>query len=93
MTNKYNAFPRKKAVGWNAMVRFCRDGDANPICGPGNIPIEYLTREEALEACLTHVLSFINGKKMRGEQYEGSTRYYSADDAFKGLEPFKRGRS
>lgn len=74
MSNGYSAGPYRVHGGkyW-AMVRVCRDADAQPILAKGGSPKEFSTRGEALQECLNHVLAFMNGRPIRGEIFEAPT--------------------
>ena len=70
--NRYSAYPHRVPgmAPWWAMLRVCRDAHPSPILDRDGKPKVFPTKGEAAEECLKHLVSFMNGKPIRGEQFE-----------------------
>lgn len=82
MTNQYAAYVQEVPGGYRAMIRVCREAKPNPLMEKGEKPKVYPTKDEALTELLSHVVSFMNGRPIRGEQFNGGTNTSSADAHF-----------
>jgi hypothetical protein len=71
MTNRYAAYAHRIPGGkfW-AVVRFCRDSHPAPVLDEGAKPKVFASKGEAAEECLRHVVAFMNGREIRGEQFD-----------------------
>lgn len=74
MTNKYSAYPHRIPGGFGfwAMIRLCRDSHPSPVMDKGERPKVFLTKGEAAEECLKHMVAFMNGREIRGETFDAS---------------------
>lgn len=70
--NKYASYPHRIPGGFGfwAMIRLCRDAHPAPVLDKGGKPKVFATKGEAAEECLRHVLAYMNGAEIRGEQFE-----------------------
>lgn len=73
--NRYSAYPHRVPgmATWWAMLRVCRDAHPSPILDRDGKPKVFPTKGEAAEECLKHLVAFMNGRPIRGEQFEGGT--------------------
>ncbi|NTG48597.1 hypothetical protein G6M04_14485 [Agrobacterium rhizogenes] len=89
MTNRYAAYPHRipGGLGYWAMTRLCRDAHPSPIMDAGDKPKVFGSKGEAAEACLHHMLNFMNGKPIRGEMFDGPSikeaKFAMADKLFR----------
>lgn len=72
MTNRYSAYPHRIPGGFGfwAMIRLCRDAHPSPVMDRGDKPKVFLTKGEAAEECLRHIVAFMNGHEIRGERFD-----------------------
>ena len=70
--NRYSAYPHRVPgmATWWAMIRLCRDAHPSPILDRDGKPKVFDSKGEAVEELLRHVLSFMNGRPIRGETFE-----------------------
>ena len=92
MTNKYAAYVQEVPGGYRAMIRVCREAKPNPVMDKGDKPKIYPTRAAALTELLSHVISFMNGRPIRGEHFNDEPVISDADAAFPGLQPFVKAK-
>jgi len=89
--NRYSAYPHRVPGHrtWWAMIRVCRDAHPSPILDRDGKPKVFPTKGEAAEECLKHLVNFMNGKPIRGEQFESgdysikAAKFARADKHFK----------
>ena len=91
MTNKYAAYPQPIPGGYRAMIRVCRDAKPNPVMAKGDKPKVLDTEGAAWKEIALHLLAFMNGAEIRGEQFNGGTNTSSADAHFN-LQPFVKAK-
>lgn len=72
--NKYASYPHRipGGFGYWAMIRLCRDAKPAPIMDADDKPKVFQTKGEAAEECLRHIISYMNGRPIRGEVFEGA---------------------
>ncbi|MDR9781612.1 hypothetical protein [Rhizobium redzepovicii] len=70
--NRYSAYPRRipGGFGYWAMIRLCRDSHPSPVMDVGDKPKVFRTEGEAAQECLRHLVSFMNGREIRGEVFD-----------------------
>ena len=90
--NKYASYPHPipGGFGWWGMIRLCRDARPAPIMDADDKPKVFQTKGEAAEECLRHVLAYMNGRPIRGEQFEGGDYSIKAAKFAKANKHFKR---
>lgn len=67
--NKVHGYVQEVGSKFRPMIRTVKDGEGKPVLSPGGKPLEFKTREKALEAALHHVCAYCNGKlRSEGER-------------------------
>ena len=71
--NRYASYPHPIPGGFGfwAMMRLCRDARPAPIMDEEGKPKVFPTKGDAAEECLKHLVAYMNGHPIRGEQFEG----------------------
>lgn len=68
--------------GYKPCIQICRESRPSPIKGPGGVDKVFRTKVEALEELLERTFDFMNGKEIRGEQFEGNGALDNANAHF-----------
>lgn len=90
--NKYASYPHPipGGFGYWAMMRLCRDARPAPIMDEEGKPKTFPTKGEAAEECLRHLVAYMNGREIRGEQFEGGTYTRSSAAKARAEQIFKK---
>lgn len=90
--NKYASYPHRipGGFGYWAMIRLCRDARPAPIMDEEGKPKVFQNDGDAAKECLRHLVAYMNGREIRGEQFEGGDYSIKAAKFAKADKHFKR---